>query len=72
MDPWKETSVWKFGRDEAREWAALEGKSQTMSEDLYRGNESRTLLRRGPLRMLNYCAHVGVWIVEVWRFFRSG
>ena len=72
MDPWKEMSVWEIRRDEVREWAALEGKSATMSEELYRCRVGPSLFRQGSLRMLSLCAHAGAWVLEAWRFFRSG
>jgi hypothetical protein len=72
MDPWKEFSAWEAGREKVRRWAALEGKSATMSDDLYRGRLARARCRRKALGILGFCVHAGVWVLEVWRFMRSG
>jgi hypothetical protein len=72
MDPWKEYAAWESGRDKLRQWAALEGKSETMSNDLYRGHAAQDSAQRKPLGLLNACAHAGIWVVELWRYFRSG
>jgi hypothetical protein len=71
MDPWKEYAAWQDGRDVVREWAALEGKSATMSEDLRRGYSpscSRKLFFAG----VSFIAHVSAAFAELWRMFRSG
>jgi hypothetical protein len=70
MDPWKEQAALQAGRDQLREWAAIEGKSTAMSDDLYRAQADSA--RRQSLSLLSAFAHVGVWILEIFRFFRSG
>jgi hypothetical protein len=72
MDPWKEYAAWESGRDKQRQWAALEGKSSAMSDDLYRSQSASESAGRKPLGFLNACAHAGIWLVELWRYFRSG
>jgi hypothetical protein len=72
MDPWKEQFAWQAGRDKLRHWAALEGKSATMSDDLYRDEETRGVARQKTLGVLSFFAHAGVCVLEVLRFFRSG
>jgi hypothetical protein len=71
MDPWKELSALEDGRNLARRWAALEGKSRTMSDDLFRESlfHSREKSRGAPL---NFVVHVGALAVELWRLMRSG
>jgi hypothetical protein len=71
MDPWKEYAAWQDGRDVVRDWAALEGKSATMSEDLLRGYSPRSG-RRLFFGAVSFIAHVGVAFAEFWRMFRSG
>ncbi|HEY3395033.1 MAG TPA: hypothetical protein VGK58_20180 [Lacipirellulaceae bacterium] len=70
MDPWKEYAAWQDGRDIVRQWASLEGKSPTMSEDLLQGYSPR----RGPKLLfaaVSLVAHVGSSLAELWRMFRS-
>ncbi len=71
MDPWKEYAAWQDGRDVVRQWAALEAKSPTMSEDLLRGQSP---LRRSKLLLatVSFTAHVGASLAELWRMLRSG
>jgi hypothetical protein len=70
MDPWKEYAAWQDGRDVVRAWAALEGKSATMSEDLRRGH-SPQCRRNALLAAASFIAHIGASIAELWRMFRS-
>ncbi|HJQ80991.1 MAG TPA: hypothetical protein VJ828_13610 [Lacipirellulaceae bacterium] len=70
MDPWKEYAAWQDGRDVVRRWAALEGKSPTMSEDLRHGYSPRRG-RRLFFAAMSFIAHVGASLVELWRMFRS-
>jgi hypothetical protein len=72
MDPWKESAAWESGRDKLRQWAALEGKSSAMSDDLYRGRDVPDTAGRKSLGFLNACTHAAIWLVELWRYFRSG
>jgi hypothetical protein len=71
MDPWKEYAAWQDGRDVVRQWAALEGKSATMSDDLLRDYSPRRG-RRLLLTALGLITHVGASLAELWRMFRSG
>jgi hypothetical protein len=70
MDPWKEFAALQSGRDRVRQWAALEGKSPSMSEDLLRNYSPR---RRSKLltAAASFIVHVGASLVELWRMFRS-
>jgi hypothetical protein len=70
MDPWKEYAAWQDGRDVVRQWAALEGKSPTMSEELLRGYSPRRG-RRLLFAAVSFIAHVGASLAELWRMFRS-
>jgi hypothetical protein len=86
MDPWKELSAWQTGRDELRKWAALEGKSLTTRDDLFNRQSDltaeatplrthfvqRCVKPTNALRAFNSCAHLGWWLLELWRYFRSG
>jgi hypothetical protein len=71
MDPWKEYAAWQDGRDVVRAWAALEGKSRTISEDLVRGHSPRRA-RRLIFGVVGFIAHLGASVAELWRMFRSG
>jgi hypothetical protein len=71
MDPWKEYAAWQTGRDVVRQWAALEGKSPTMSEDLLRNCAPRRRFKL-LLAALSFIAHVSASLVELWRMMRSG
>jgi hypothetical protein len=71
MDPWKEYAAWQDGRDVVRAWAASEGKSATMSEDLLRSHSPRRG-RRLVLAAVSVIVHVGASLAELWRMFRSG
>jgi hypothetical protein len=70
MDPWKEYAAWQDGRDVVRRWAAMEGKSPTMSEDLCRGYSPHRV-RRLLFAAVSFIAHVGASLAELWRMFRS-
>jgi hypothetical protein len=71
MDPWKEYAAWQIGRDVVRDWAAMEDKSLTMSEDLLRDCAPRRRFKPF-LAALSVIAHVSASLVELWRMFRSG
>jgi len=71
MDPWKEYAAWEEGRDAVRQWAALEGKSRTMSDDLHRAH-ARVRQSKRPIAALSVIAHLGAWLLEIWRVMRSG
>jgi hypothetical protein len=70
MDPWKEYAAWQDCCDVVREWAALEGKSTTMSEDLLRNCAPRRRFKP-LLAALSVIAHVSASLIELWRMFRS-
>jgi hypothetical protein len=71
MDPWKELAALENGRDVVRRWAAIEGKSRTMSDDLLRGCfvEEGDNTRRGGLE---FALHACALIFELARMIRSG
>jgi hypothetical protein len=71
MDPWKEYAAWQTGRDVVRDWAALEGKSPTMSEDLLRGSAPRRRFKP-LLAALSFITHISASLIELWRMIRSG
>ena len=71
MDPWKEFAALENGRDMVRRWAALEGKSRTMSDDLVRGS-SLLSPAKPPVRPWSFAAHLGAVALELWRLMRSG
>jgi hypothetical protein len=70
MDPWKEYAAWQDGRDVVRDWAALEGKSSTMSDDLLQCHSPQRRFNLLPAA-LGFIAHVAATFSELWRMFRS-
>ena len=54
-----------------RTWAQLEGKSPTMSEDLYRRSVRPLRRERNALAAVYSVAHAMAWAFEAWRMFRS-
>jgi len=72
MEPWKEYAARQECRDAARAWAELEGKSATMSEDLYRSVVDRRASKRKPLAAPAFLLHVAIVAVDLLRMFRSG
>ena len=72
MDAWSTIDARATRRCAVRRWAALEGKSATMSEDLYCSRRRRVDFQREALRVTLCSAEIAAWMIHVWRLFRSG
>jgi hypothetical protein len=71
MDPWKENAAWQECRDAVRAWAALEGKSATMREDLYRSAVCKLAANPRFLPLIAVLVDVGMMALDVLRVLRS-
>jgi hypothetical protein len=66
MDPWKEYAAREECRDAVRDWAALEGKTPAMADDLLRRYaEQASHSIDTPLAVVEG-ARLVAWAIETW------
>ena len=71
MKCWHSISVRALRPDVVRQWADLEGKGSTMSEDLYRRFTTRRKSGREVLPVISLFAELTLWVLEAWRLIDS-